>query len=106
MEKEKKNKKTLHRHYVIAFWVTLITSIGLFVGGVLTPPLFIIDGSLFKAVGLLFLWPALAFGAKALEDGKIAKISKGDTTISVGHKDDEQTAEIEEHVEDENLEDV
>lgn len=104
MEKEK--KKPMHKHYVIAFWVTLITSIGLFVGGVLTPPLFIIDGSLFKAVGLLFLWSALAFGAKALEEGKIAKISKGDTTISVGHKDDEQTAEIEEHVDEENLEDV
>lgn len=104
MEKEKEKKRPMHKHYVIAFWVTLGISIGLMVGSAFVPPLFVIDGSIFKAVGLLFLWPALAFAAKALEEGKIAKISKGNTTISVGHKYDESTAEIEEHVDDENLE--
>lgn len=97
MEKEK--KKPMHKHYVIAFWVTLAISIGLMVGSAFVPPLFVIDGSIFKAVGLLFLWPALAFAAKAMEDGKIAKISKGNTTISVGNKHDEPIAEIDENME-------
>lgn len=87
MEKEKdinKCQKVLNKHYVIGFWVTLIISIGLMIGGALTPPLFIIDGSIFKAVGLLFLWPTLAFGAKAVEDGRVAKFNFGRSSIHIG----------------------
>lgn len=99
------NKKIFNRHYVIAFWVTLTIAIALMVGGALTPPMFIIDGSIFKAVGEIFLWPALAFGAKALEDGKIAKISKGNTTVSIGHHGGNEPM-IEENMDNENLESV
>lgn len=84
MAKDNKCKKVLNKHYLIAFWITLLISIGLFLGGALTPPLFIIDGSIFKAVGLLFLWPTLAFGAKAVEEGRIAKFNFGKNSIHIG----------------------
>lgn len=85
--KPKVNMEALFQsHYVIAFFITLILSIGLIVGGFFVPPVGQIDGSVLTAAGILFLWPALAFGAKALSDGKTAKIIKGDTTIEVGDR--------------------
>lgn len=86
----KKNccQKSLNRHYLIAFWVTLVLAIGLIVGGALTPPIFIIDGSIFTAIGLLFLWPTLAFGAKAVEDGKAAKFHFNHGSINIGQDSD------------------
>lgn len=88
MAKDNICQKVLNKHYLIAFWITLLISIGLFCGGSLTPPLFIIDGSIFKAVGLLFLWPSLAFGAKAVEDGRVAKFNFGHSSINIGKDDD------------------
>lgn len=91
MEKEKdtnKCQKVLKRHYIISFWITLAVAIGLIVGGALTPPMFIIDGSIFKAVGMLFLWAALAFGAKAVEDGRVAKFNFGQGSIHIGEDKD------------------
>lgn len=80
---------TARNQYFTAFWVTLVTSIGLIIGGWLTPPKSEIDGSFLEATGLLFLWPALAFGNKALEEGKKATIQRGDTTITLGDTDEE-----------------
>lgn len=59
------------------------------------PPQGEIDGSLLEATGLLFLWPALSFGNKALEEGKVAKITRGNTVITVG--DDNGPEPIEEN---------
>lgn len=81
---EKKCQKVFNKHYIIGFWVTLVISIGLMVGSALVPPLFIIDASIFKAVGLLFLWPTLAFGSKAVEDGRVAKLVLGNAHIQIG----------------------
>lgn len=78
----------LNKHYLIAFWVTFALAIGLIAGGALTPPIFIIDGSIFTAVGLLFLWPTLAFGAKAVEDGRVAKLHFAHGFISIGQNSD------------------
>lgn len=83
-DKEEKCRKAFNKHYIIAFWITLGISIGLMVGSAFVPPLFVIDGSIFKAVGLLFLWPTLAFGAKAVEDGRIAKFNFGQGSIHIG----------------------
>ena len=90
MAKEQENKcqKAFNKHYVIAFWITLSIAIGLMIGGALTPPMFIIDGSIFKAVGELFLWPALALGAKAIEEGRIAKFNFGQGSIHIGEDKD------------------
>lgn len=90
MEKttESKKMKIFNKHYVIAFWATLVVAAGLIIGGFFMPPQGEVDGSVLTAVGEMFLWPALAFGAKALEDGKTAKFQKGDTSILVGKADD------------------
>ena len=81
------NKLMLHKQYMVAFWITLCISIALIVGGFFVPPLGSIDGSILTAIGELFLWPALAFGAKALSEGKKAKFKKGDTILEVGELD-------------------
>lgn len=91
MAKEKdmnKCQKRFHKHYVLAFWLTLGISIGLMVGSAWVPPLFVIDGSIFKAVGLLFLWPALAFAALAVESGRVAKFNFGKGSIHIGDDKD------------------
>ena len=85
---------TARKQYIIAFWTTLVISIGLMVGGFFTPPKAEIDGSLLEATGLLFLWPALAFGAKALEENNRVKIQHGQTTISIGEKEDSDEEDI------------
>ena len=79
-------KHCIRNHYFLAFFVSLAISIGLIIGGFITPPQGEIDGSVLKAVGELFLWPALAFGAKALDDDKRIRIQQGNTTIVVGEE--------------------
>ncbi len=81
---------TLRNQYITAFWLTLVVSIGLILGGAMTPPYAEIPGSLLEGVGLLFLWPALMFAAKALEDGKTATIQHGQTTVKIGKDADEE----------------
>lgn len=89
----------LKKHYIVAFWISLIMSLGLIIGGFFTPPQGEIDGSVLEGAGLIFLYPALAFGAKALEENNKIKIQHGSTTISIGQdelEDDgvEDTQEI------------
>ena len=84
-------KLMLYKQYMVAFWITLCIAIALIVGGFFVPPLGSIDGSILTAIGELFLWPALAFGAKALSEGKKAKFKKGDTTLEVGESDSENS---------------
>lgn len=81
---------SIKSHYLIAFWCTLVIAIGLIVTGFFTPPKAEIDGSVLEATGLLFLWPALAFGAKALEEGKTASITHGNTSIVIKKEEEEE----------------
>lgn len=89
-EKSSSLEQTTHKHYLLAFWSTLIISMSLIIGGFFVPPQGEIDGSVLTGVGLIFLWPALAFITKALTEGKTAKIVKGNTTITVGTDDDDE----------------
>jgi hypothetical protein len=83
-----KKKSPLCRHYIIAFWVTLSVSIGLIIGGFFMPPKGEIDGSVMTSVGELFLWPALAFAAKAIEEGKVVSFNAGHASVNVGKDED------------------
>lgn len=78
------------KHYEIAFWVTLSLAILLIVVGFSLPPRGQVDPTVLTSIGELFLWPALAFGAKALEEGHKATIRKGDTSITIGNTDDKE----------------
>lgn len=70
-----------------AFWACLITSIILLIGGALTPPMFVIDKSIFIGVGELIGFGALGAIYKALDNGTKATFKKGDVELTVG--DDE-----------------
>ena len=77
-------RKPLRSHFVVAFWASLIVAFGLIVTGFLMPPIGVIDGSVLTGAGIIFMWPTLALGAKAIEDGKTAKFKTSHTTLTVG----------------------
>lgn len=81
-------QKVFNRHYVIAFWVTLFFAVALLVTGFFMPPMAVIDGSILKAVGELMFWPTIAFGVKAVEDGRVAKFRFGKGSIHIGEDKD------------------
>ena len=68
------------------FYLNLIISIALIVGGFFVPPLSIIDGSLLTAVGLLLMFAVIAQIPKitdAVRSGKSIKLQKGDFSVDV-----------------------
>lgn len=85
-----KMKDLFVNHYVLAFFITLIVSIGLIITSFIIPPKGVVDPSVLAATGEIFLWPALAFAAKAIDEGKNAKITKGDTTLEIGEISEEE----------------
>lgn len=86
MEKTK-DCSIIKKHYIWAFAISLTISIGLIVTSFFIPPMGEIAPSVLQAVGELFLWPSLAFAAKAVEEGKNARIQRGKTTVEVGDLD-------------------
>ena len=74
----------------IPFWICLIASIGLLVGGFFVPPMGVIDGSLLTAVGLLLIYALLAQLPKILESAGYAKITSGNTTIEISKEDNNE----------------
>ena len=78
-------KDCIRNHYFVAFFASLIISIGLLITSFIMPPQGQIHPSVLQGVAILFCYPALAFGAKALDDNKRVKISTKVGTITVGH---------------------
>lgn len=76
----------------LAFWVCLIFSIVLLMGGALTPPKFVIDKSIFIGVGELFAFGALGAVYKGLDQGIRTTLKKGDVELTVGDNEDEKEA--------------
>ena len=72
------------------FLVCFFVSVGLIVGGFFVPPMGIIDGSVLTAVGELLLFPTLLYGFRAVELGMRVKFQKGETSIEIHRKDNEQ----------------
>lgn len=69
----------------IIFVICLLISSGLMIGGFCVPPQGVIDGSVLKACGILFLFAALAVLARAIELGYDFKMAKGDTNIELNN---------------------
>jgi hypothetical protein len=52
----------------------------------------IIDGSVLTSVGELLLFPTLLYGFRAIELGLSVKFQKGETSIEISKKDEEDGA--------------
>lgn len=70
------------------FYLNLIISIALIVGGFLLPPTGIIDGSVLQAVGMLLMFSLIEKIPEAIRAGKSVKIQKGDSSVEIGSKTD------------------
>ena len=81
------------RFHKNVFLVCLLTSVGLILASFVTPPMFIIDGSVLAATGELFGFAALGEVAAAIERGHSASISHGSTTIEIRKEEEEDTNE-------------
>ena len=73
----------------VTFTLAFFTSVVLMVGGFLTPPKGVIDGSVITAVGELLLFPTLLYAFRALELGYKVKFSKGDTSVELNKEEEE-----------------
>lgn len=70
------------------FLLTLVTAIGLIVGGFFVPPTGVIDGSVLTAVGELFAFGALAQLPHLIGMGKEVHVKHGDTSVTIGDGED------------------
>ena len=59
------------------FYLNLVVSIALIVGGFFVPPVGVIDGSVLTAVGLLLMFSVVTKIPEAIRAGRNIKISKG-----------------------------
>ena len=66
-----------------AFWVCLVISILLIIGGAITQPPFVIDASIFIATGELFAFAGLWTLNKAIDKGVDAKVNHNGTEIQI-----------------------
>lgn len=66
------------------------------VGGAIVPPPFVIDKSIFQAVGWLFGFAALSQVPALVNSGKTARLQHGNTSLTVGDKEEEPEQEPEE----------
>ena len=78
-------KKKECRMCSVVFCITFAVAIALIVGGFFVPPMGIIDGSVLTAVGELVLFPALAFGMRAVELGYDLRLSHGNSSMEVSN---------------------
>lgn len=74
----------------ITFAVCFLVSLSLIIGGFFVPPMGVIDGSVLTAVGELIAFPALLYGFRAIELGLEVKFQKGDTSLEIHNKEDEE----------------
>lgn len=71
------------------FFVCLVCSIALFIGGFFCPPMGQIDGSVLTAGGVLFAFAALGVVGQNLANGKEVVFKKGDIEVSVDNEETE-----------------
>ena len=78
------------------FVICLMVAVVLIMASFVTPPMWIIDGSVLAAVGELFAFAALAEVAEAVAKGHTATISHGGTSIEIRKEEEEEEGEPDE----------
>lgn len=81
------------RFHKNVFLICLCVSVGLIVASFVTPPMWLIDGSVLAAVGELFGFAALAEIMAAIERGHSASITHGNTTIEIRKQKEKEEEE-------------
>lgn len=81
------------RFHKRVFLICLVVSLGLILASFVTPPMWIIDGSVLAAVGELFGFAALGEVTAAIERGHSATISHNNTTIEIKKEDEDNGVE-------------
>ena len=77
----------------IPFHILATVSVAMLIASWLWPPTAIIDSSILAASGELIGWGALYTLLRAVEKGKTASVSHGQTTITIGEKEEENGVE-------------
>ena len=73
-----------------SFVVCFIVSVALLITGFFVPPIGIIDGSCLSAVGEIIAIPTIMYAFRALEMGMKIKLQKGDASIEITKKAEEE----------------
>lgn len=73
-----------------SFVLCFIISVALLIAGFLTPPIGIIDGSCLSAVGEIIAIPTIMYALRTLEMGMKIKLQKGDASIEITKKTEEE----------------
>lgn len=91
----KKIKEIYKNISKLAFWTTLGMSVILIVVSFLLPPTGIIDASVVKATGELFMFCALGVVIDGIHRGTDIIMKKGDTSVQINNneKEEEETFE-------------
>lgn len=101
---EKRRNKRMKKFYHnflrdnIYFWFFGGISVILIVLSFFIPPLAVVDGSVLAATGELFGFAALGAVIHSIDRGKTASVSHGQTTITIGEKEEEYGTEVEEEI--------
>lgn len=85
-------------YHNVAFWICLCVSLFLIITAFFIPPKAVVDSSVIACVGELFGFAALGAFIRALDKGVDARITKGDTELSIQNPDNNnKEEENEEH---------
>lgn len=76
----------------MTFCVCFFVSVALIVCGFIVPPLGAIDPSCLTAVGELLLFPTLIYAFRAIELGLRVKFQKGETSIEISKRKEDEDA--------------
>lgn len=71
------------------FYFFAAVALALIIASFIVPPTGVIDGSVLAAVGEIFAFAALGTLLKAIDKGLDAKVTHGQTTVTVGQLDDD-----------------
>lgn len=88
--------KEFYRNFLennLYFWVFGGVSILLILVSFFIPPMAVVDGSIIACVGELFGFAALGAVIHAIDKGKTASISHGNTTIEIRKEGEEENGD-------------
>ena len=100
-KKPNKKMKKFYNNFLrdnLYFWFFGGISVLLIVLSFFIPPLAIVDSSVLAATGELFGFAALGAVVHSIDKGKTASVSHGQTTLTIGEKEEENGTEVEEEV--------